>query len=250
MAKILLIDDEGIVAGALKAVLSQQGHAVSVAADGRAGLAAFKKDPPDLVILDRDLPGMTGSQVLEEIRKLSREVRVIVLTGNVFAPGEDKYRALGISHFLSKDMGIETLLRVIEKTVAAPPAAAPPAPARILVCDDDEVIRAMLTRFLEGKGYRALGAADGRAALEAVGTFNPLLVLLDIDMPGMGGVEVLRRLQALPKPPAVIMISGQGDAEVARDCMKAGACDYIAKPLNFEYLETSVMVKIITLGAG
>lgn len=255
MAKILLIDDEGIVRGALKAVLSQQGHDVSIASSGSVGLASLKQQTPDLVILDRDLPGMTGSQVLEEIRKISPAVRVIVLTGNPYAKGEEKYRALGISAFLSKGIGIEALLKVVARETApaagrgveAKKSGSSPSPERILVADDDESIRTILTRFLEGKGYQVMTASNGQEALDALPGFKPHLLLLDIDMPVLSGLQVLRRLRELPKPPGVIMISGNDDVEIARECMKEGACDYIAKPLNFEYLELSVWAKILTL---
>ena len=152
MAKLLLIDDEGIVRGALKAVLTQQGHAVSVAASGPEGLALLKREVPDLILLDRNLPGMTGSEVMAEIRKLSGTARVIVLTGHPGAPGEEKYRDLGVGAFLSKGMAIEGLLKVIARELAkaAPGDDSPQAsPAgKILIFDDDPSIRSVLSRFL------------------------------------------------------------------------------------------------------
>src|SRR5579863_7172570 len=105
MAKILLIDDEGVVRRALKAALSRLGHEILEAADGPDALALLKKGKADLIVLDRGLPGMSGSQVLREIRKIDAAVKIVVLTGYPEAEGEAKYRALGISAFLPKGVG-------------------------------------------------------------------------------------------------------------------------------------------------
>jgi CheY-like chemotaxis protein len=249
MAKLLLIDDEGVVLGALKAVLIQKGHVVSTAASGPEGLALLAADAPDLIILDRDLPGMTGSAVLREIRKLNREVGVIILSGNTEAPGEQKYRALGISAFLPKDMNIEAFLKAVEIALAktargqeVPPKAAAPL---ILVADDDLNVQSVLRRFLEEKGYRVETAGNGNEALEALEKLRPCLILLDIAMPLMNGLDTLKRIRESGNDVAVMMITGNKDLEIARECMKLGACDYIVKPLDFDYLELSVLAKIL-----
>lgn len=115
MNKILLVEDEGIVRDTLKAVLVQRGYDVLAAADGQEGLSLFKAHSPDLVILDRELPKLTGSEVLREIRKFDKRARVIILTGYADEEGEEKYHDLGAAAFLSKGMGIEAFLQIIER---------------------------------------------------------------------------------------------------------------------------------------
>ncbi len=249
MAKLLLIDDEGVLRDALKTVLVQKGHEVSVAANGPEGLALIKREIPDLIVLDKGLPGMTGSEVLREIRKLSREVRVIVLTGYLDAESEREYHALGISEFLSKTISLDSLLKVIGRELAnmmiGVPASTPPPAAKILVVDDDPNIQSVLRTFLQSKGFQIESAFNGQEALGILERFHPQLVLMDIHMPVMNGIETLQRIKQSSHQTAVMMISANKDKESMRRCMELGACDFFLKPFNLEYLHLSVWTKIV-----
>jgi len=105
---------------------------------------------------------------------------------------------------------------------------------RILIVDDEESIRRSLAGALTDEGYQVLTAADGVAALELLETERPHLLLLDIWMPQMDGMEVLRRIKAEPYDVSVIMISGHGNIETAVTATKLGAYDFIEKPLSLE----------------
>ena len=105
----------------------------------------------------------------------------------------------------------------------------------LLVVDDNEMNRDMLSRRLERKGYRVMTAADGLHALELVGQGSVELVLLDIMMPGMTGIEVLRALreQASASELPVIMVSAKGESEDVVQALELGANDYVTKPIDF-----------------
>ena len=117
---------------------------------------------------------------------------------------------------------------------ARPESAAP----TILIGDDDPNIRSVLRRFLEEKGYRVETADNGQECLDGAERFAPHLILLDIDMPVMNGLEALQRIRQIKNPPAVMMITGNEDATTARSCMELGACDYIVKPEFVKSFET------------
>lgn len=119
--------------------------------------------------------------------------------------------------------------------------------ATVLVVDDDLTVQETLQRFLEQKGYEVHTAADGEAALEAVQRLGPDIMLLDIRMPGMDGLEVLQRIRDEEIDVGVIMISGQADEETARRTLEQGAADYITKPFDLDYLELSLVAKLMTL---
>jgi two-component system nitrogen regulation response regulator NtrX len=105
---------------------------------------------------------------------------------------------------------------------------------QILVVDDEERIRQSLNGILKDEGYEVLEAKDGLQALKQIETDPPELVLLDIWMPGMDGMEVLERMKGqIPNLP-VIMISGHGNIELAVKAAKLGAYDFIEKPLSLE----------------
>jgi len=105
---------------------------------------------------------------------------------------------------------------------------------RILIVDDEESIRRSLAGALTDEGYQVLTAADGVSALELVETERPHLMLLDIWMPHIDGMEVLRRIKAEQYDVSVIMISGHGNIETAVTATKLGAYDFIEKPLSLE----------------
>ncbi len=105
---------------------------------------------------------------------------------------------------------------------------------RILIVDDEESIRKSLVGALTDEGYEVFDAEDGKKALELTETMRPHLVLLDIWMPHMDGMEVLRKLNRDFPEVAVIMISGHGNIETAVKAAKLGAYDFVEKPLSLE----------------
>ena len=105
---------------------------------------------------------------------------------------------------------------------------------RILVIDDEASIRDSLKMILEYEDYQFVGAASGQDGLATVQKERPDAVLLDIKMPGMDGMEVLRKLHALDETLPVIMISGHGATATAVEAIKSGAVDFFDKPLSTE----------------
>jgi len=105
---------------------------------------------------------------------------------------------------------------------------------RILVIDDEAAIRDSLRMILEYEDYRFVGAASGQEGLEIVQRERPDVVLVDIKMPGMDGMEVLRKLRALDEGLPVIMISGHGNNATVVEAIKSGAFDFFEKPLSSE----------------
>ena len=102
----------------------------------------------------------------------------------------------------------------------------------ILVVDDHEEIREALAEILEEEGHEVLQAVDGLDALEAVAKTLPDVILLDIAMPGMDGLETLRRLKDKPESAAlpVIMVTAQGDRQNMVKAVQLGVRDYVTKP--------------------
>ena len=105
---------------------------------------------------------------------------------------------------------------------------------RILVIDDEGAIRESLRMILEYEDYEFAGAASGADGIARVQKERPDLVLLDIKMPGMDGMEVLRKLKALDDTLPFVMISGHGTTASAVEAIRAGAVDFLDKPLSSE----------------
>ena len=101
----------------------------------------------------------------------------------------------------------------------------------ILVCDDERDIVSALRIYLEGDGYRVLTAYDGREALSTVATEDVQLVLLDIMMPGMDGIQVLRALREEHNVPVILLTAKSEDTDKVQG-LNVGADDYVTKPFN------------------
>ena len=111
--------------------------------------------------------------------------------------------------------------------------------ARILLIDDDNSLREVVRFILDDAGHQVLSAADGAAGLELL-TREPDLVITDIRMPGMDGMEVLRRVRETLAPPPVIMLTAHGTVEQAVEAMQLGAFTYLLKPFAREELKLTV----------
>jgi DNA-binding NtrC family response regulator len=111
---------------------------------------------------------------------------------------------------------------------------------RILIAEDEANLRLVLQRELERLGYRVQAAPDGEAALRKLEESNVDVLLCDINMPRIDGMEVLRRIYERPNPPEVIMLTGQATVETAVEAMKLGAYDYLTKPYRINELDVRV----------
>jgi DNA-binding response OmpR family regulator len=112
--------------------------------------------------------------------------------------------------------------------------------SRVLVVDDEPELVNLLREFLTLKGYEVVTAADGPEALQVLKAERPHVVLLDIRLPPMNGLEVLRQLRTIDQEVRVIMITGVAGAETGRAALQLGATDYILKPIDLDYLERSL----------
>ena len=113
-------------------------------------------------------------------------------------------------------------------------------PARILVAEDESNLRLVLQKELQRMGHDVRVAADGEAALKLLEEYNVDVLLSDISMPNMDGMELLRRVHQRPNPPEVIMLTGHATVESAIEAMKLGAYDYLSKPYRIAELDALV----------
>lgn len=122
------------------------------------------------------------------------------------------------------------------------PAPGPSSPAisddpslmRVLVVDDEKPIRDVIVDILKEEGYQVESAADGDEALKFLEKHPADLMITDLEMPRVRGIELLKQTRALPSPPITILMTGFGTVETAIEAMKLGAYDYILKPFKLE----------------
>jgi DNA-binding NtrC family response regulator len=125
-------------------------------------------------------------------------------------------------------MRLATILAIEEKNVARQ--------GRILVVDDEVNARTALAELLRDEGFEVETAADAFKALGKYDVFSPHVVLTDLKMPGMDGIELVKKIHAMEDPAAVVVMTAFGAVQSAVEAMRAGAVEYLTKPLNFEEL--------------
>ncbi len=115
---------------------------------------------------------------------------------------------------------------------------------KLLVVDDENEICDFLKSFFEERNYTVSTAHSGEEALERVKQDKPQVVLLDLKMPGMDGVQALREIKTKYPKVKVIMVTAIETRDKIEECLRLGADNYITKPLSLEYLENDVREKI------
>ena len=119
---------------------------------------------------------------------------------------------------------------------------------RMLIVDDEAPVRDLLSDYFVERRFTVSTAADGQEALAAFARERPDVVLLDVRMPGLDGLAVLKRLREADPGVVVIMVTANEDLAIAREALSIGAFDYVAKPFDFEHLDRTVVTAILHSG--
>jgi DNA-binding response OmpR family regulator len=255
MGKILVVDDERMICDLLQALFSRHNHEVYTATSGKQGLELFRKQRPDVVLLDLHMPEMDGIQVLRQLRAIDPQVSVMVLTGRGTEAFENQAREMGITDFLKKGLSLDALVSTLERVLKQPSRPSPSAGTTsgdqspmILVVDDEAMIRSLLSQFLALRGYRVRAAQNGMEALAIVREQPPDLVILDMYMPGMNGVEVLQKLRAAHYTGGVIALTASQDEKLLQQTLELGSVDVMGKPVDLNRLEIVIQVGLVVTG--
>jgi two-component system CheB/CheR fusion protein len=249
---ILIVEDDSEVRDILKIGLNFEGYQVGVACDGASALRMIEDGElkPDLIISDYNLPnGMDGLQVVAKLREtLRKPVPVIILTGDI---STQTLRDIAFQKFvhLNKPASLRQLTSAIRhlllpkagqmNTSASLSTDATTAPV-VFIVDDDLQIREAIRSTLEEDGRRVEDYADGEAFLAAYCPGHQGCLLIDANLPGMSGIDLLNCLKDAGHDLPAIMITGHSDVPMAVQAMKAGASDFIEKPLRSGELLASV----------
>ena len=252
---ILVIEDDPQMRELLGLLLEGEGHFMATAADGGAAIDLVARGAvcPDIILADYNLSsGINGLQVSAKLREmLQRHIPVVILTGDI---STEVLREIARADCvqLNKPVKMTELSRVVQRLLpvsqAAGPGHAPPRPqptrdpaARVaFVVDDDREIRDAMRTVLEDVGWAVETFSTSEAFLEAYRPVRESCLLVDAYLPGMSGLELLRRLREEGDRVPTIVITGFGDVPMAVQAMKAGASDFIEKPVGPDELLASI----------
>ena len=252
---ILIVEDDPEVREALKLLVRAIGHHPTAAANGEEAIQIVEHESlrPDLVIVDYNLPnGLTGLQVMARLREvLDHGLPALVLTGDISTETLREIAAHGHVQ-RSKPVGADDLTRLIGRLLAGRKLAESPnrgsslaegdaghGPIVFLV-DDDHVVLESMRDLLSERGRRVEAYASAEAFLDAYRPGAEGCLLVDAVMPGMDGFALLTRLKDEGYSLPAIMITGHGDIPMAVQAMKAGAADFLQKPIRTDELVASI----------
>jgi len=254
---VLIADDDRTTAQSLSSRIGNAGHRTTVAFDTMQTMMMCMKLRPDAVILDVQMPGGSGLQVLHRLKSSANTamIPIIVLTGN--AEHESAALQQGADAFLLKPPDFERLFEILERCAARvdslrprivhrspqspKPEPLPPPEAlvrNILVVDDDIVLSNVIASRLLRAGFATMFAGDVPDALRVLNAFRIDAVILDLDLPSGSGLEVIRRLKSFSRTGEIpiIVVSGSTDAQGARFALSVGADCCLTKPPDLHQL--------------
>ncbi len=255
LPSILCVDDDVDILELLKEYFTEQGFVVLTATNGVEAFLQVKRWQPKAVILDLFMPRLGGIGALGRIKQLNPEVVVILVSGMGNALELVTEAGLSVAGAFTKPLDLTQMSDTLARAGVVAPTSTTvggestqpkrPVRARVLVVDDELEFRKVLAEYLEDRGFDVVEAQDGEEALDRVSDFRPHIVLMDVMMAGMGGVEALRRIKTIAPEACVIMVTAVEDIDSARGALALGASDYVTKPFSFQYLDSVLEVHML-----
>lgn len=248
---IMVIEDDPDLLDLVAQLLRDNGHMVTCAPDGAEALRIIAGGAirPDILLTDYNLPsGQSGVDLLKALReRLERPLPAIVLTGDISTAAQAIIAEADCVH-LRKPVVPTVLLRAVERLCppalplvpALPPGCAPPVPPMIYVIDDEPHVRAAIRDLLTSHGRDVADYACAEDFLAAYHAGRSGCLLVDAHLPGLSGIGLLGELRARGDHLPVILITGDDDIGLAVAAMRAGACDFITKPVGRDALMDSI----------
>jgi CheY-like chemotaxis protein len=252
----LLVVDDNATNRRILALQAAKWGMVAIDTDApEKALPLLQQQRFDLAILDMHMPGMDGVQLATRIREAGHALPLVLFTSLGRQDNASGLFAASLGKPLHQSQLFDTLVTLLsgERAVAAPTAAKPKIdagmaaahPLRILLAEDNVVNQKLALRLLQQMGYRADVAGNGIEAIECIERQRYDVVLMDVQMPEMDGLEASRRIVARwPSPaqrPRIVAMTAnamQGDRE---ECLAAGMDDYVTKPIRVDALVAALM---------
>jgi len=196
---VFIVDDDRDFAESLSMLLTLEGHRVTLAFSGEEAVACFQKKAFDFTFMDVRLPGMNGVESFLEIRKIRPRAKVVMMTAYSMEQLLEQAVEAGAVGILHKPVPTNEIIAAIEDAMPA---------GIVLLADDDTSFVEGLEEMLSAQGYQVLVAHTGQDALDTV-LANPIdVLLLDLKMPVLGGLEVYLELKNKGKAVPTIILTG------------------------------------------
>lgn len=230
--QILVVDDQEGVRLTLKGILSRKGYQVSVAEDGFQALEAVRKNKFKVVFMDIKMPGMNGVETFIKMKEISPDTTVIMMTAFTLENEVTQAVQEGAYAIINKPFDMERIWQILEECIGSRPV--------VMVVDDRMEDRKTIKGILEAKGFRVQEAESGEACLDMIQKQKFQIILMDVKMPGIDGVQTLKQIKKIRPDAGVIMMSGFSVEEMLQEAVQSGSFCTLRKPLEMETLITEI----------
>jgi len=240
--KILIVDDNPDLISILQVQLENKGYDTVQAANGRQAVDIATTQLPDLIVMDIMMPQMNGLQAARLIRKnpKTRSIPMLASTAKMSHADTKECLESGFNDHIAKPFTSTQLVSRIEKLLKQNSDSLStlfPMKKKILIVDDNEDLHKFVQMSLRDS-YETLSAKNGEEAVGLAMMEVPDLILMDLMMYEMNGLEAIRLIRQIPKThsiPVIAITAGISDT-IEDECFRIGCDDYLAKPFTYEQL--------------
>jgi DNA-binding response OmpR family regulator len=256
MSRILIVDDEPSFCELLKTILKSHGHEAITAYTGRDALDSFMQCRPDFTLLDLRMPEMDGLEVLKKIRAIDPKAAVMILTASGTDEMEQQARQLGAIDFLSKAISLDAIIASMDRglkssgqATANAKTAEPSIPETdaVFLVEGNADVRKAFMQILDQHGIVVREAKDGPTLLSMLAKERPPLIVLDMDLSGMKGLDVLRKIHEKKYTGGIIIMTAGQDEKLLKEALKLGSLDILGKPVDPERLMLAIQVGLVLI---
>ena len=230
--KILVIEDSRTFNNFVTTLLQQYKYEVSQSYSLKEALSFLNKDTFDFILLDLNLPDAQGEYLIDTIKEAT-DTKIIVMTGDENTNQRDEYFQKGIIDYFIKTTPIQIIVSNIHSLIQTINDS---KNSNILTIDDSNFVRTLLKNVLTQKGYNVYAVSNAQDGMEVLKNNRVHLILLDLIMPGIDGIQFLEGLKEHPDyfDIPIIVISGDSSRNNYARVLKNGANDFIKKPFIIE----------------
>lgn len=229
---ILLVDDNKAFIDNIKDVLEEENCRVVTANSGEEACMLSERKSFDLVLMDIKMPGMDGVECFLRMKHKDPDVKVVLFTAYALEELIDKARRNGVLEVIRKPLDVERLIHLIHK------ATNRNIGGWVLIADDDRALCENLVDALTDAGFQVAAVSDGEEAIQEAKKKRYDILLLDMKMPGMNGLEVFREIKTVHPAVITILITGYADEmkSFIQQAVQENAYTMLPKPIEMNRL--------------
>lgn len=261
MNKILVIDDEAAIVNGLIKMLTSWGYEAKASLSGLHGVKYLQSEQFDLVITDMRMPDINAIDLIKRVKLLSPEIKIIILSGSLAELNTSEIEALNIFKLLEKPISQRELKAAVHEALGMPEFKKSDeikkigtesvdvtggwkkngfSKGDILVVDDNKDLANSIKSLLSFKNYNVTTAFDGREALDKIKSHKFNLILMDIRMPNMNGIEAVKKIKDINPDLFIVMMTGEAGDDEVENALHEGGYAILRKPFSPDKLLKSI----------